>query len=260
MQNSWIKIHRKFTEWEWYTDGNTMRLFIHLLITANYKDLRFMGHSVPRGSLVTGRKQLSIDLNISEQSVRTSLNHLEKTEEVTRVSYPQFSIISINNYDNYQQVTSYQPATNQLPTSYQPATNQLLTTSKESKKERRKERKKDIYSEDLFFAKDFYKKKGEQYIARTGYTKNKELLIEEWSDIFRLLRERDKIHKNDIQLLIDYVFIDNFWKNNFLSPMKFRKKLKNNAICWRYILPKAKEMLKSKTIEFSNLRPYERNI
>ena len=28
MQQGWIKIHRQLTEWEWYDDLNTFRLFI----------------------------------------------------------------------------------------------------------------------------------------------------------------------------------------------------------------------------------------
>ena len=30
--SGWIKLHRSTTEWEWYSDHNTTRLFIHLLI------------------------------------------------------------------------------------------------------------------------------------------------------------------------------------------------------------------------------------
>ena len=48
-----IKIDRRILEWEWYSDINTCRLFIHLLLKANWKDGRFQGTEVPRGSLVT---------------------------------------------------------------------------------------------------------------------------------------------------------------------------------------------------------------
>ena len=30
--SGWIKIHRKITEWEWYDDVNTFRLFMHLIL------------------------------------------------------------------------------------------------------------------------------------------------------------------------------------------------------------------------------------
>ena len=32
--SGWIKLHRKITEWEWYSDANTFRVFMHLLLTA----------------------------------------------------------------------------------------------------------------------------------------------------------------------------------------------------------------------------------
>lgn len=53
-----IKIDRRILEWEWYSDINTCRVFIHLLLKANWKDGRFQGTEVPRGSLVTSYSSL----------------------------------------------------------------------------------------------------------------------------------------------------------------------------------------------------------
>ncbi len=32
-----IKIHRSLIDWEWYTEPNTFRVFIHLLMLATHK-------------------------------------------------------------------------------------------------------------------------------------------------------------------------------------------------------------------------------
>ena len=45
-----IKLYRKFLDWEWYQDINTKVLFIHMLMKANWKDGKFMGTTIPRGS------------------------------------------------------------------------------------------------------------------------------------------------------------------------------------------------------------------
>lgn len=126
METGFIKIHRKFTEWEWYSNSNTKSLFLHLLINANYKDCRYCGYEVPRGALIFGRKQASIDLKMSEMKIRTALEHLKNTKEITIKTTNKFSIIYICNYEKYQEK---QPAKQQT-------NNQQVTTSKESKNKR----------------------------------------------------------------------------------------------------------------------------
>ena len=136
--NGWIKLHRKITEWEWYTDQNTLAVYIHLLIMANVEDKRYRGYDVKRGDCIIGRHKLAADLNMSEQNVRTAINHLISTNEITIKTTNQFTIVTICNYDSYQfvekqsnQQTNQQD--NQQPTNDQPTGNQPLTTPKELK-------------------------------------------------------------------------------------------------------------------------------
>ncbi len=102
MDEGFIKIYRSMKHWEWYTDGNTMRVFFHLLLNANWEDSRYRGHEVPKGSLVCGRKKLAEDLKMSEREIRTSLNHLKSTNELTIKSTNRFSIITIVNWEKFQ--------------------------------------------------------------------------------------------------------------------------------------------------------------
>ena len=125
MDEGYIKINRRLTSWEWYQDANTARVFIHCLIMANWKDGRFRGAEVPRGSFVTGRKKLAEELKMSEQSVRTALNHLKSTNEITIKTTPKYSIITVVKYNEYQ---SDNRQINQQLTNNQPTTNQQLTT------------------------------------------------------------------------------------------------------------------------------------
>lgn len=124
LHNGFIKIDRNIVNWRWYHDQNTFRVFFHLLLNANYKDGEFQKHTIKRGELVTGRKALAKELNISEQGIRTALDHLKSTNEITITPTSKYSIITITNYDKYQNVTSTstnnQPTSNQQTTSNQP--------------------------------------------------------------------------------------------------------------------------------------------
>jgi hypothetical protein len=127
----WIKLHRKFLQWEWFTVDEMVKLFIYLLLSANHEDGNFQGVEVKRGQVITGLNKLSFNTGISIQTLRTCLKRLEKTSEINIQSTNKFSIITICNYDTYQ---SDQQATNKQPnkplTSNQQATNKQLTTNK----------------------------------------------------------------------------------------------------------------------------------
>lgn len=101
-EQGWIKLNRKILSWEWYTDANTMRVFLHLLLKANHADCRYQGVEVKRGQVITGRTELAAELKISERNVRTAMKHLKATGEVTSTKYPHFSLITIENYNRYQ--------------------------------------------------------------------------------------------------------------------------------------------------------------
>lgn len=138
-----IKIDRKILDWEWYSDINTCRLFIHLLLKANWKDGRFQGIEVPRGSLVTSRANLALETGLSERMVRTALEHLKTTGEVTIKTHPKFTVITVKNYIRYQSIDQI---VDQRQTSDRPAIDQRPTTIEESKKGRKEESNNNIPS------------------------------------------------------------------------------------------------------------------
>ena len=140
---SYIKLHRKILEWEWYTDANTYRLFTHLLYRANFKSNRWMGIDILPGQLVIGRKELARELKLSEQEIRTSLSKLKSTSEITIKSTNKFSIVTICKWEDYQMNTKEDQPTDQ-PTDQQ-SSNQQSTTLKEREREEGEEGKKEIY-------------------------------------------------------------------------------------------------------------------
>lgn len=145
--DGYIKIFRKFTEWEWYQDTKTKSVFLHLLLTASFRDNKFRGEPIQRGEVVTSIAKLSNDLCMSQQEVRTALKHLQKTQEINIRSTSKYTVITIRKYSVYQGAEegdqqAYQQATNKQVTSDQQATNKQVTTLEEGKKVRKKEGKK----------------------------------------------------------------------------------------------------------------------
>lgn len=105
-----IKVYRKFMEWEWYTDVNTTKLFIHCLLRANWKSGQWQGIGYNAGEFITSLPSLSKETGLSIQQVRTSLDKLSSTGELTSKTTDSVTgkklsknrIITVNNWDRYQ--------------------------------------------------------------------------------------------------------------------------------------------------------------
>lgn len=100
--NGFIKISRSILDWAWYQDANTFRLFVHLLLTANFADGEYKSITVKRGQCLTSISKLKGQTKMSEKSIRVALNHLKRANCVAISTTPKYSVITILNYDNYQ--------------------------------------------------------------------------------------------------------------------------------------------------------------
>ena len=125
--DSFITLHRRITQWEWYTDMKTKSLFIHLLLLANHKASNWRGEVIERGQVLTGRMQLAQALGMSEQEIRTALGKLKSTNEITIRSTKKYSVITLNKYGSYQDKKEPKQPSKQPIT--QPAINREITTS-----------------------------------------------------------------------------------------------------------------------------------
>ena len=131
LDGGYIKLHRKLTKWEWYHNANTFRVFIHLLLTANYEPRRFEGKVIDRGQRIASLSSLAKELKMSVREVRTSLEHLKSTGEISLISTARFTVFTINNYEEYQKIDFAQVSYNKLTTvqkSTSRATNQTTNS------------------------------------------------------------------------------------------------------------------------------------
>lgn len=101
-ERGFIALFRQFIDWEWYDDANTMRVFIHCLLLANYKNKKWRGKTIKRGQFITSQPKLAHSLKLSIKQIRGSLEKLKRTGEVAVESNNEYSIITVKNYDFYQ--------------------------------------------------------------------------------------------------------------------------------------------------------------
>lgn len=129
----WVKIHRKMLDnpiskkpsWSW--------LWVYLLLKANHDEKRFIFNNkdivVKRGQLLTGLHVLRKETGITIQSIRSALLYLKSTKQITIEATNKYSVITINNYEYYQEVTN-------KPTNQQQTSNKPATTNKNDKNEK----------------------------------------------------------------------------------------------------------------------------
>jgi len=99
----WVKLHRKFLNWEWYDDINTKVLFLHLLLKANHEKKQWKGITIEPGQLVTSYQNLAIETGLSVKKIRVSIFKLCRTNEVAHKGQSLYSIITIKNWNQYQE-------------------------------------------------------------------------------------------------------------------------------------------------------------
>lgn len=133
--NGYICLYRSLLSWEWHDNPSTGWLFVNLLLLANIAPANWHGITLKRGQVVTGRKALVAQTGLSERQVRTALEHLEETGELTIKTTNKFSLITIVNYGKFQDFSEFPTS---KVTNNRPATDQQSTTKEKEEKENKK--------------------------------------------------------------------------------------------------------------------------
>lgn len=133
--NGFLQLSRRAVlDFGWSDEPAMFSLFHHLLFNAAYKDCDWHGVKLKRGQVIFGRQEWAKRTGISEQSLRTCINRLKSTGQLTSESTNKFTILTIVNYEDFVgcEAEATGKSTTEV-TSNQPATNQQLTTSEEGK-------------------------------------------------------------------------------------------------------------------------------
>ena len=122
--NGFVVLHRSLLNWGWHSDPATGWLFVNLILLASYAPSEWKGIPLDRGQLITGRKALAKQTGLSERQIRTALEHLKSTGEVTIKATNKYSLITIVNYRKFQDIPSEATSTS---TNNRPATDHIVT-------------------------------------------------------------------------------------------------------------------------------------
>lgn len=233
-EGNYIKVFRSMLEWEWYKRINTKVLFLHMLLKANWKDAKFQGYTVPRGSFVSSIAKLSEETELTEREIRTAISHLKSTGEVTSKTTNRYTIFTVVKYDLYQ---SNDTQIDMQETGNRHSIDKLTTTIEEGKKEKREEGNTPPISPTTRF-EDFVaaypKQVRNRAVVEQAYCKlllddchlkESELIIaaENYAEAVSILGTEERYIKNPANFLKDNFFVD-YLDGNYVKPKPDKKK------------------------------------
>ena len=219
--SDYIKLHRKFLEWEWYRNEHTKNLFIHCLLKANWKESKFEGNVIQRGSFVSSIDILANETGLTSDEVRTAIKHLICTGEITKQSTNKYTVFSVVNYDLYQPVSQAEPKqapsysqsipNNRRNKEYKEINNICAPESHDSNFDKEEQLKKDfeiIYGiypkkkgKTVAFAnyKQWVSEKGKDVGGKRYHLTNRQIYIA----VKKYIRQQEEAGQDDLQ----------YWKN-----------------------------------------------
>lgn len=97
-----VKIHREFTDWRWYQDGPCVRTLLHLIVTANHKEVRFQNIVIKPGQRIFTRASLSSETGLSDKQIRRALSLLESSGEICRARAGKYTLVTLLKWEQFQ--------------------------------------------------------------------------------------------------------------------------------------------------------------
>jgi hypothetical protein len=235
MSEGYFKVHRGITRSQVFSHPLALKIWIWCLAKASYCE-RFISVKIGKGStsvkilpgqFIFGRFKAEEELNIDGSTIYKWMQKFESSEfgMISIESNNQYSIITLCNWDEYQNetngevTTKEQPSNNQVTTKEQPSN----TYNKVKKVYKVKKVKKDIpeFSSSVI---DLF----EKAILLFNSDLRAEMLKQKFNCLksLRDLIEIDKHDPDQILNVITWAREDDFWKLQFLSISKLRRKNK----------------------------------
>ena len=224
--DGWVKLWRKSVDSGLIKNHNVWIFWTYCLMKANherdYKQVIGFQEIILRpGQFVFGRKKASEETGLSEQKIRTCLVFLKKYKNLTIKTTNKFSIISIINWERYQnQENEINQQINQHVTSSQPAGNHKQEPkNKRTKELKRKDKKKIIFSPPSQI-------EVENYFSENGYTKESGSKAFNFYNSANWIDSKGNQVKNWKQKMIGVWFKDENKKQSEFKPIPNKEEIK----------------------------------
>jgi len=228
-----VKLWRRTLESPVFENPKLLKFWLYCLMKASHKKHTAMvGLQVVElepGQFIFGRKIAAKETKLSQQSIRTFLKILKNLQNLTIKSTNKFSVITIVNWDTYQQEEKISTIKS---TSSQPASNQQVTTYKNVKNVKNGDNNSlpstpppvslPAYPDEICAFVD-------SFIAHISETKptlapKAANLRESSLDVVDKLIRLDGFTLEEIMATLRWAIKDEFWSGNVLSLAGLRKK------------------------------------
>ena len=174
-----ILISRALIDSEVFASEKLLKIWIWLLIKANYKERTVpikigAGQStvtIKRGQLLFGRLSAENELFIDGSTIYKCIKRLEKLKNIEIKSSSHYSVITICNYDYYQDFNNYKVATKEQPSNSQVTATEQPSNTPNKDNQVNKENK---YSADFMTFWAVYPKKVGKDKAFESWQKKKD--------------------------------------------------------------------------------------
>ena len=145
LDDGFILLSRSIVDSAVFQNEKWLKVWIWCLMEANFKDRSVpvrTGKSVTvvdlkRGQFIFGRNRASKLLKIKPATLQNIMEKLKKLGNIITQSFTHYSIVTISNYNEYQNMMDYlktgQPSTNHQPTINQPSQQKERKERKEEK-------------------------------------------------------------------------------------------------------------------------------
>lgn len=218
--NGFIKLHRQLIEWEWYSEMKVKTVFLHLLLTANFKDTNWRGQGIKRGQVIIGKEKLGKTLGLSIQEIKTVLKKLKKSGEITTKATNKYVIVTVCNFEAYQ---DKEPTIKDEATNEQPPSNQRATSEQPQRKNDKKERKEEDKRENDFLPFDVVTSRS----TIEAIYQDKNLAILDVKQIYQV-----DVTKKDIETAMHTFSTVAIASYDAYKGIRTIEKLKNKFISW----------------------------
>jgi hypothetical protein len=203
INTGFIMLQRDLINWEWYTDINSCKLFLHCLLKVNYSQKKWQGNVINKGEFITSYEKLAVETGLSVSKVRTALSKLIDSKYIivttstihTKISIPTLRDFVVDNNRLPNDNPLDKQTSKQLTSESQTNHKQIATTN--TNNNLLKNRKK-IFREKVFELSNFKSKDLDSFFNYwTELNKDKTEMRFEKQNFFEIEKRIEKWVKNE---------------------------------------------------------------
>jgi hypothetical protein len=217
----------------WFKPPEYLKIWLYLIGKANHKGRKYRGYFCDRGQCFTNYNELSKQLiykigyrnnAYNDFYMKNLMKYLRSSLMVTTAKKPRGLLITITNYDSYQNLSNYEKSSEDSSenSTYTPDELQSVPSINKNYKNYKNDKNlRNIYSQN---SDEFRLAELLFNLIRERNPTHKKPNLQMWASIIDKMIRLDSRKADDIDAVIKWSQADLFWQNNVLSTQKLREK------------------------------------